>query len=422
MSNAFSRDESILNILFSKRITVSVLTAAMASATTVAVGDAVEADDGFVQESSAEIQAADSDANALQRMVSRAGITLTPETIKRILEAHPEVLDAAPAGEREAIVEGAVAVYPARFEVTGRAKIYEDTNLNLKNAGGRFAASGIDVLLNYTSIINGVSYENMALRGTSHSQDIEAKLAVDAEFEAYGVYGRADAGPPPFPAVTYGVYGTTNQITGYGVYAVNTSPEGDVSTDGGGVALFASGAIRGNRTATHIDHIDNHVAIIENKSTGNTHVLALSMPNDTGTAAAADNFITFYHGGSTSSDAVGAIEGNGAGGINYKSGSADFAEWIPRQKADERIEAGDIVGIGNGKVSRNVTGTDHVQVISTAPAFTGNDPGYDKRDQYALVAMMGQVPVKVVGTVNAGDYIVASGKNDGKGIAIPLKK
>lgn len=66
-------------------------------------------------------------------------------------------------------------------------------------------------------------------------------------------------------------------------------------------------------------------------------------------SSAADNFITFYAGGGPASDAVGAIEGNGAGGIGYASGSADFAEWIPRQKADEKIEAGNIVGIANGK-------------------------------------------------------------------------
>ncbi len=421
MSNVFTQDESILNKLISNRFTVSALIAAMATATTVAVGDTLEGDDGFVQESSVEIQADNSDANALQSMVSRAGITLTPGTIKRMLAAYPEILNAGELADRNAIVEGAAAVYPAKFEVSGRDKIYEDTNLNTQNAGGRYTAAGIDVLLNYTSVLNGISYENMALWGTSHSRDIEAKLAVDAEFEAYGVYGRADAGPPPFPAVTYGVYGTTNQKDGYGVYAVNTSPEGDAPGNGGGVALLASGAIRGSRTAGGADHIDNHVAIIENKSVGNTHVLALSMPNDTGLGVP-DNFVTFYHGGVAATDAQGSIEGAPGGGVNYNTSSADFAEWIPRGDLKEPVEAGDIVAIVAGKVSRDLSNADHVQVISTAPAFTGNDPGYDKRDQYALVSMMGQVPAKVTGVVRAGNYIVASGKNDGTGIAIPAEK
>ncbi len=34
------------------------------------------------------------------------------------------------------------------------------------------------------------------------------------------------------------------------------------------------------------------------------------------------------------------------------------------------------------------------------------------------VAFMGQVPVKVFGKVNIGDYIIPSGKNDGIGMAI----
>ncbi len=407
-----------VDAMWLKRSVLSILVLAM---TNVFADETGEEDPLTFQENGIAIGSDENDARALRKMANHAGITLTPETIKHMLEAHPEVLDAMDSAEWNTITPSAAAIYPARFEVTGQAKIYEDTMYNLRSAGGRFTSGGIDVLLNYSSVLGGISYENMAFSGSSHSNEIEAKLAVDAEFEAFGVYGRADAGPPPFPAVTYGVYGTTSRITGYGVYASNTSPEGNTLTTGGGVALFATGAIRGNRTSGYTDHIDNHVAIIENKSTGNTHVLALSMPNDGGTVSSDDNFITFYHGGITSADAVGAIEGD-SGGVNYKSGSADFAEWIPRQNSDEIIEAGDIVSIAGGKVSRNLSRAEHVQVISTSPAFTGNDPGYDKRDQYALVSMMGQVPVKVAGAVKAGDYIVASGKNDGTGIAISADK
>lgn len=386
------------------------------SMTGLLAGEAVEAEALSIQEQAAAGME-DADVTALANMAGRAGITLTPETIKRMLEVHPEVLDAAEPNEHNANRLRAAAIFPARFEVTGLAKIYEDTSLTTKNAGGRFTSGGIDVLLNYTSILGGISYENMAFLGSSHSNDIEAKLAVDAEFEAFGVYGWADAGPPPFPAVTYGVYGTTNRINGYGVYAINTAPRGNLATTGGGTALFATGDIDGGRTSGAFGHIDNHVAIIENQSTGTTHVLALSMPYDS-SPSAADNFVTFYHGGGTAADAVGAIEGT-ATGVNYKSGSADFAEWLPRKDLAEPISAGDIVGIVAGKVTRDLENADFVKAISTAPAFTGNDPGDSKRNLYALVSLIGQVPVKVSGAVRAGDYIVASGKNDGTGIAIP---
>ncbi len=408
------------NGLLANRFMMPALVAAMAMATAAVAQEVAEEDVLGFYAQSMESGAENEDVRMLSNMVNHAGITLTPETIRRMLAAHPEVLDAA-AGERDVVLREAAAAYPARFEVTGQAKIYEDTFFNLKSASGRFTSAGIDVLLNYSSVLGGVSYENMALWGNSHSNQIEAKLAVDAEFEAFGVYGRADAGPPPFPAVTYGVYGTTNQISGYGVYAVNTSPEGSAPETGGGVALFASGTIRGYATAGGVDDIDNHVAIIENKSIGSTHVLALSMPNDV-SASSADNFVTFYHGGVTASDAVGAIEGNSAGGVVYKTSGADFAEWIPRKNLDESIEAGDVVSIAGGKVSRNLEGFDHVQVISTAPGFSGNAPADDKLEQYALVALMGQVPVKVSGAVTAGDYIVASGRNDGTGIAVAADK
>ncbi len=414
---------NVCNKLFLNKIAMSALVAAMAIATAAVAEETVEEDTQVFHEQSVETGMDNDDVRVLASMANHAGITLTPETIKRMLATHPEITDGVDSGQRDAFVREAAAIYPARFEVTGQATIYEDTLFNLKSAGGRFTAAGIDVLLNYSSVLGGVSYENMALWGSSHSNQIEAKLAVDAEFEAYGVYGRADAGPPPFPAVTYGVYGTTNQPTGYGVYAINTAPQGDAANDGGGVALFATGNINGLYTSGGIRAMDNHVAIIENTVPGglNAHVLALSMPNET-SPGGADNFITFYAGGETETDAVGSIEGNSAGGVVYKTSGADFAEWIPRKNLDEPIETGDVVGIAGGKVSRNLKGFDHIQVISTAPGFAGNAPGDDKIDQYALVAMMGQVPVKVSGAVKAGDYIVASGRNDGAGIAIQADK
>ena len=42
----------------------------------------------------------------------------------------------------------------------------------------------------------------------------------------------------------------------------------------------------------------------------------------------------------------------------------------------------------------------------------------NEEHKYEKVAFMGQVPVFVVGKVNAGDFIIASGRNDGLGIAI----
>lgn len=48
----------------------------------------------------------------------------------------------------------------------------------------------------------------------------------------------------------------------------------------------------------------------------------------------------------------------------------------------------------------------------------GNMPDSGKEDAYTMIAFMGQVPVKVRGTVNIGDYILPSGLNDGTGIPV----
>jgi hypothetical protein len=45
-------------------------------------------------------------------------------------------------------------------------------------------------------------------------------------------------------------------------------------------------------------------------------------------------------------------------------------------------------------------------VITTAPAVLGNMPGKKDISLYAAVAFLGQVPIKVDGSVTAGDYIV----------------
>ena len=115
---------------------------------------------------------------------------------------------------------------------------------------------------------------------------------------------------------------------------------------------------------------------------------------------------------------AGQIDGNGAGGVNYKSSGSDFAEWLPRLDREERIEAGDIVGVFEGRISRKTAGANQVMVISKAPIVLGNSPPESEEHLYERVAFVGQAPVKVRGPVKAGDYIIASGLNDGTSVAV----
>lgn len=105
-------------------------------------------------------------------------------------------------------------------------------------------------------------------------------------------------------------------------------------------------------------------------------------------------------------------------GVAYVSGAGDYAEWLPRKAGERDLHFGEIVGIRGGVVSLNTTEADHIMVVSMRPAVIGNAPELGQEAQYEKVAFVGQVPIKVVGAVSSGDYIIASGNHDGVGIAI----
>ena len=105
-------------------------------------------------------------------------------------------------------------------------------------------------------------------------------------------------------------------------------------------------------------------------------------------------------------------------GVTYQSGSADYAEWLPKMNSTEKFRPGQIVGMKNGHISLDVKDADKLFVISTKPIVLGNMPEEGKEAAYEKVAFMGQVPVHILGKVNAGDYILPSGNNDGFGKAL----
>jgi len=158
----------------------------------------------------------------------------------------------------------------------------------------------------------------------------------------------------------------------------------------------------------------NHVMTVHNTATSQGNVLALQSGADT--PGAAENYITFKSGISN----VGAIEGDGSGGVTLKSGSADFAEYLPKIAPGETIAPADVVGVKGGTVSLRTTGSERAMVVSTRPIVAGNDPGdeTEAHERHVAVAFLGQVPVRVTGAVEAGDYLLPSGQNDGTAIAV----
>jgi hypothetical protein len=105
-------------------------------------------------------------------------------------------------------------------------------------------------------------------------------------------------------------------------------------------------------------------------------------------------------------------------GVNFQSGAGDYAEWLERLDEREKIEPGDIVGVFGGKVTRATDGAQQLLAISRAPIVLGNMPEAGKESLYEKAAFVGQVPVKVIGPVHEGDYVIPSGLKDGTGFAV----
>lgn len=122
------------------------------------------------------------------------------------------------------------------------------------------------------------------------------------------------------------------------------------------------------------------------------------------------DLLKFYDG---NGDIIGAIEGNGAGGVQLTSGGgADFAELFPGHFAS--FTEGDLIGItptGEAIVANDPAKV--IGVLSVARLVLGNaaDENWEANGTYVPVAMLGQVPVKVNslgGSIAVGDYITLS--------------
>jgi len=105
-------------------------------------------------------------------------------------------------------------------------------------------------------------------------------------------------------------------------------------------------------------------------------------------------------------------------GVFYTSGGADYAEFLPRKPSLRDLRYGEIVGVRGGQVDLNTEAADHVLVVSHRPVVLGNASTPEQEAQMEKISFLGQVPVRVFGPVQVGDYILPSGNNDGLGIAV----
>ena len=105
-------------------------------------------------------------------------------------------------------------------------------------------------------------------------------------------------------------------------------------------------------------------------------------------------------------------------GVEYSSGNGDYAEWLERLHPEEYITTGDIVGVIGGKITRDLSNAEQIMAVSHRPIVAGNAPSENKEHLGNTVAFIGQVPVKVMGAVQKGDYIIAHPEFLGYGMAM----
>ncbi|MGD1947858.1 MAG: hypothetical protein ACFB0A_16740, partial [Croceivirga sp.] len=105
-------------------------------------------------------------------------------------------------------------------------------------------------------------------------------------------------------------------------------------------------------------------------------------------------------------------------GTAFESGGADYAEWLKKYDEQETLAYGDVVGVRAGEISTTFMDAEKFMGISKNPIVSGAMPKENEEHLYKRVAFIGQVPVKVLGEVNKGDYILPSGNGDGMAIAV----
>jgi len=251
---------------------------------------------------------------------------------------------------------------------------------------------------------SGSSGEIFGVRGETDSESAGAAGvfgdANNSSGEIYGIKGSTNS----TTTGAAGVFGDASSGQVYGVKGSVMSHSGSaIHADG---RLTATASIPGSNTneTDHVAFIENDV----NSSTGDAQIMMLSMPLQGTSPSSSNNFITFKAG----KDLVGAIEGDGSGGVTLDTTSGDLGEYFPLSDPTLESEVGEVLGLSEGVLSRRTDGANAALVVTRSPAVLGNNPNAGKSESpegMESVALIGQVPVKVAESVQAGDRLVAAG-------------
>jgi len=275
-------------------------------------------------------------------------------------------------------------------------------------SGLRVGHAGLDGLHVNEASRNGVFVEEANVNGIEVEDAGQDGVFVNhADDDGVNILNAGDDGVNVF--IVGGDGFQVADAGGHGLFVGNAGGSGIRVNNADGYSLDIQGDKRG------LASVQNHIARLQNfNSESGADVLALKV-NEVDDPGDNSNFITFFKGGpdNSTSNALGAIEGNGSGGVTFKTSGADFAEALTQIRQDEIIQPGDVVGVYNGRISLQTKGADQVMVITDRPAIIGNHGPEKDSLVTSNVSFIGQVPVRVQGPVQSGDWLVQSGIGDG---------
>ena len=302
------------------------------------------------------------------------------------------------AGRRMMWYPGKAAFRAGRVSTLNEADAWDDANVGFGSAAFNLnteASGGNATAFGERTTASGGSSVAMGL-ATTASGDLSVAMGYFAKAQHDDTFVWAD---------------DEGAIPGF----ASTGPDQFLICAGGGVGIGTNSPqtqLDVSREVSGSAGTVNHVAFIENTATSGGDVLALK--SNASSVTSGENFLTFKSAGND----IGAIQGNGSGGVELISSGGDFAELLPRRRASEQIEAGDVVGILGGQVTKATAGAAQVSVVTDRAAVLGNDPGEDARSRYEKVSFVGQVPVRAKGPVAKGDLLVASRAGNGTARAV----
>lgn len=125
------------------------------------------------------------------------------------------------------------------------------------------------------------------------------------------------------------------------------------------------------------------------------------------------NAVSFFADGSP----IGAITHHNKG-VRLTSGGSDFAEAFSVEDGGPPMAAGTVVAIADQAASLGTTSARWVSVVTDQAIVVGNAGGHGAG--HVPVTIVGQVPIRVEGTVQVGDLLMPSGRGDGTAVALDL--